>query len=263
MTLLAPLALTLSLMAPQQHALAVPAKRAQILLVGCYHFSNPGLDVVKAPLDDHLSPKRQAEIEQLDAKLATFKPTKVLVEERFGNLDTTKRFLAWTRGERKLTVNETEQIGFRVARAAGLNDVVPIDHKLDMDFDGFLKKAPPAVLAKFQAAIGQAQKMMEGLSQHTVAENLRMFNSPEADHLSNGLYLSMLPPTKDGDYPGVELVDSWWKRNLFWAANIAAVSTSPNDRLLVVCGASHASLLRSLLRDSLEFEVVDTAQYLP
>jgi len=262
MSLLATLALSMSLVNQQQPAFPPLPKRAQILLLGTYHFANPGRDVVKAPLDDHLAPKRQEQILAIVDKLAKFKPTKIAVEEPFGNPDTAKRYAAWLAGEMPLRVNETDQIGFRLAKATGAQ-IVPIDHKLDMDFDTFMKKAPATTMDKFQSAIGEAQKMMEGLSQHTVSENLRMFNTREADQATNGLYLSLLDARSGDTYPGVDLVGSWWRRNLYWTANLMTLATSPDERILVICGAGHASLLRSLLRDSRELEVVDTNTHLP
>ena len=57
---------------------------AQVLVVGVYHMSNPRLDAVNVTADDVLAPKRQREIEQLAARLAAFRPTKVAVEIPFG-----------------------------------------------------------------------------------------------------------------------------------------------------------------------------------
>ena len=37
----------------------------QIMVLGTYHFGNPGLDLVNTEADDVLLPKRQAELEKL------------------------------------------------------------------------------------------------------------------------------------------------------------------------------------------------------
>ena len=37
----------------------------QVMLLGTYHFANPGRDVIKQDIDDVLQPKRQAELEDL------------------------------------------------------------------------------------------------------------------------------------------------------------------------------------------------------
>lgn len=240
-----------------------PQKKPKLLIVGFYHFSNPGLDLVKAELDDHLAPKRQTEIEQLNAKLATFKPTKIAIEERFGTEDATSRFQNWISGKHTLAVNESEQVGFRVARTMGLKALYPIDSKLDMDFDSFMKLASKDVVSDVQKMVRSMEGVMSTLNEHTVSENLRMFNSKEADKLGNGLYLRLLRAVDKDKHPGADLVADWWKRNLIWIANLSTVATSSDDRVLVLCGSGHASLIRSLLRDSIDFEVVDTMRYLP
>src|SRR6478736_4388739 len=94
---------------------------AQVLVVGTYHMSNPRLDAVNVTADDVLAPKRQHEIEQLAAKLATFRPTKVAVEIPYGRDSVSnslyQRYLA---GTHALDRTEMQQLGFRIAKAAGL-----------------------------------------------------------------------------------------------------------------------------------------------
>ncbi|MES1147468.1 MAG: DUF5694 domain-containing protein [bacterium] len=236
-----------------------PEKKPKLLIVGFYHFSNPGLDLAKSDLDDHLSPKRQAEIEEVVAKLAEFKPTKVAVEVPSGNAKVNEDFAAWVGGKRSLSSSETEQVGFRLAQKSGLSGVEPVDHRMDMDFETFMKKADPKAVGELQTTIGEVQKFMAGFKDHKVSENLRALNTPEADRFSNGFYLRML---KAG-HAGADLVAPWWTRNLYWLSNISAVASKPEERIVVLCGSGHASLMRSLLRDSIDYQVVPANDYLP
>src|SRR2546422_5920781 len=57
----------------------VPA-RAEVLVLGVYHMSNPGHDIFNMQADDVLAPKRQAEITQVMAVLKKFQPTKISLE---------------------------------------------------------------------------------------------------------------------------------------------------------------------------------------
>jgi hypothetical protein len=52
----------------------------KVLLLGTYHFANPGRDVIKQDIDDVLVPKRQAELEDLASRLAVWKPDRMAVE---------------------------------------------------------------------------------------------------------------------------------------------------------------------------------------
>lgn len=79
--------------------------------------------------------------------------------------------------------------------------------------------------------------------------------------MGNGFYLRMMPAGSGSEKPGAKVAADWYARNLYWIANLGRVS-KPKDRILVICGSGHASLLRSILRDSLDFEVGDPMPYL-
>lgn len=52
---------------------------AHVLVLGTYHFANPGLDVVKVEVADVLSATRQAEIQAVVDALARFRDRKSVV----------------------------------------------------------------------------------------------------------------------------------------------------------------------------------------
>src|SRR6185503_18770752 len=111
-------------------AFAADATKTQVMLVGTYHFSNPGRDVNNVKAVDVLAAERQREIARLVASLAKFAPTKVAVEwpaqvvqERY------PKFLA---GQLPESSNEVVQLGFRLARERGLKSVYGLD--VDGDF---------------------------------------------------------------------------------------------------------------------------------
>lgn len=56
------------------------AGEVQVMLLGTYHFANPGKDVVKQDIDDVLQPKRQTELANVVARMALWKPDRVAVE---------------------------------------------------------------------------------------------------------------------------------------------------------------------------------------
>jgi hypothetical protein len=239
-----------------------PRQKPKLLIVGFYHFDNPGLDLAKADLDDHRSPKRQSEIEHLVGRLAGFKPTKVAVEYPVGDDRIQKRYEAWRTSGGELRASETEQVGFRLAKQSGHARVFPIDHKLDLDFGTFMQGADPDTLKAFQSTIADVQQFMGTFKERTVSENLRLMNSPTADRFTNGIYLRMARVGTDADQPGAELAADWWKRNLLWLGSLARVANNPEDRVILICGSGHASILRSILRDSIDFEVVDPMPFL-
>src|SRR5881397_955242 len=84
-----------------------PAPRAQVLVLGVYHMSNPGRDIVNMKVDDVLAAKRQAEIARLTEVLKRFGPTKIAVEDEVGSERYPKRYADYLAGKHELTSNES------------------------------------------------------------------------------------------------------------------------------------------------------------
>jgi hypothetical protein len=55
-------------------------KQSDLLLLGTFHFANPGLDIVKIKSVEILGTTSSAELETLTDKIARFRPTKIFVE---------------------------------------------------------------------------------------------------------------------------------------------------------------------------------------
>ena len=91
----------------------VAAEPVKVMVLGAYHFGNPGLDVSNARVDDVLAPKRQAEVRAAVDALAAFRPTRVAVEaladDRPGAAMPAYR--AYRAGEGRDVRNESNQIG--------------------------------------------------------------------------------------------------------------------------------------------------------
>src|SRR5919108_2938915 len=101
---------------------------AKIMLLGTFHFHDPGLDAHRPKFTlDVFSERRQREIADVVERLAAFAPTKVAVEPwREYQEDIDGYYQAYLRGEfeqvpdRWLTpANEIFQLGFRLAQRLG------------------------------------------------------------------------------------------------------------------------------------------------
>ena len=100
-------------------------KPADVLIVGTYHFSNPGKDQHNVVSDDVLLPERQKQLEAIDKALARFKPTRVAVEWPAALVD--ERYAKFLAGTLEPSRNEVVQLGFRAAKTAGLKRVNGIE----------------------------------------------------------------------------------------------------------------------------------------
>jgi hypothetical protein len=105
------------------------APRAQVLLLGTFHFRDANVDAYEPKhAVNIMSAIRQREVEDLVDRLARFAPTKVAVEaraERQPQLDSLYR--EYRAGKWELAENEIYQIGFRLAKRMGHARVYAVD----------------------------------------------------------------------------------------------------------------------------------------
>jgi hypothetical protein len=251
-----------------QEPAAPPAeKKVPVLVLGTYHFGNPNLDYVKTDVDDHLSEKRQQEIQKVVDLLAKFKPTKIALELPAGDDRLQSWYEAYLRGEHELRVNESEQIGFRLAKQLGHAKVYAVDHKLDMDVGAVVAAAQQGgdrkFLETFQNAMAMIQDVQKRQSTQTVRENLAEMNDPEFLQRGRDLYLQLSRVRGgEGGYIGADVLSDWDRRNFRIFANLAAIVDSPEDRILAIFGSSHAPNLRELVESSPDLELVEAVEYL-
>lgn len=240
---------------------------AQILVIGSYHMSNPGLDAVSVKADDVLSPKRQREIDELVTRLASFRPTKVAVEIPFGRDSMSNAlYRRYMQGTHTPDRTEMQQLGFRVAKTANLQRIYGVDYNLDVNLGGVMIWALTHGQAELASAaqslsatlLAEADSMMKHA---TVSEIISALNSARADSV-HGIYLAALRVGADTSYPGATVAARWYERNLKIASNILRVIDSPTDRVLVVIGAAHAPILRELLERVPGVNVVPAASVL-
>lgn len=67
---------------------------------------------------------------------------------------------------------------------------------------------------------------------------------------------------KNEEYPGVDLLADWYKRNLKIFTNITRITESKEDRILVIIGGGHVKLLQQFFEDSREYDLEPASRYL-
>ncbi|MDQ4123217.1 MAG: DUF5694 domain-containing protein [Acidobacteriota bacterium] len=249
-------------------------KSAKLMILGTYHMDNPRLDAKNLDADDVLLPKRQREITELIEKLARFNPTKIAVEAPYSEKvrwnDRYKKFLT---GEHKLTRNEIEQIGFQLARRLNHGAIYPIDYPMFMsglnyDEIEFPKPKPtPLTTNNGNTKKPEPPPLSEGdllLRRSSVTEFLLLMNNLEKarkDHGENYLQ-QLLPNDNPAIYESADRIANWYKRNLRMFANINRITDFPNDRILLIVGSGHLTILRDFALDSPQFCLVEAETYL-
>jgi hypothetical protein len=242
------------------------APKPKVMILGTFHFANPGLDYTKAERDSILSEKRQKEVRELLDKITAFKPTKIAIEAPLENTKINNDYQLFLQNKFELKADEIYQVAFRLAKELNHKQLYPIDFKKDMDFDAVLKSATAngqqKFLERFQQAMGFISKMQAEANKYSVLEQLRTMNNTAAQERLHSLYLLLAEAGKGSDYTGADVVAGWYERNLKIAMNVVRTAESPDDRILVLIGAGHVKLLREFLKESPSVEVIDAYNYL-
>lgn len=240
---------------------------AQVLVLGTYHFANPGLDVVKTEVADVLSPGKQGEIAEVVEALVRFRPTKIAVEaprEWAPRLDSAYR--AYRAGAYELPRNEREQLGFRLAARLDHPRVYPIDHPGEFPFGAVMEYArahDPAFAGYVQRTVAEiTAEENHRQREMSVGGNLRARNHPGTIARDHGLYLRFASVGAGDAYVGADLVSKWYERNIRIFGNLQQIA-EPGDRILVIFGSGHSAILRELVRFAPGMQLVEALDYLP
>ena len=249
-------------------ALPVQANAAEpvsVMIVGGFHMSNPGHDLHNVQADDMLAPTRQAEIVQVTEALAKFKPSLVAVEWPTDLVN--QRYDAYLKGTLAPSHNEVVQLGFRLARSAGLAQVEGIDVDGDFPYDAVASYAKAhgmdGLIASANADVEGMVKTQDAiLAKGSVGGVLRFLNDPAQIARGQDFYRMMLKVGGGTDQPGAELLTQWYRRNFLICANLVQ-RAKPGDHVVVFYGAGHAFLLRQCVSEMPGYRLVEANDYLP
>ena len=241
--------------------------RARVMILGTYHFANPGLDVVQVEVADILSPQKQTEVEGVVDALAAFRPTKIAVEvlaRSVRALDSL--YAAYRDGRHTLSRNEVQQLGFRLGDRFDLPRLHAIDHEGRFPFEAVMEYAQehdPEFVHWVQVTLEAIEEESNRRQiENTLAEILRQENDPARIAEGHGHYLVMSGVGAGDTYVGADLLAAWYERNIRTFADLRALA-EPGDRILVIFGGGHAAILREFVEGDPEMELVEANDYLP
>ncbi|NVO31484.1 DUF5694 domain-containing protein [Hymenobacter lapidiphilus] len=245
-------------------------KPAELLLIGTFHYDNPGLDLTKVTSVDVLAPKGQADLEMMATKIAAFGPKKVFVEWQQNDQATLDELYAhYRKGEyesyirskytdpRKLNLflkNEMFQLGFRTAKKANLPRVYGIDYQgTSFPFDSVQQAIRAAGQTAIQQRIDAALKKFgddfnRKASTMTLRELMLDANTPADLTANKGLYLDIFNRAGAVDnYAGPYLVSEWYRRNLYMYSVVQKLTEPADDKVMVLVGSGHAAIIRDFV----------------
>ena len=252
---------------------AEPQRPVQVMVLGSYHFGNPGRDKVNAHVDDVTTPQRQHELEALADAIAEFKPTRVMVEaQRPGPTYDVTDFATFTPSLLKTDRDERIQIGYRIAERAGLRSVQGIDEQPDKSEPDYFPIGRVEAYAKAHgqkayldaafATVQASARMFEAEQATTsIPRMLIRYNDPSTPMGGQDSYYSLLRLGDGNEQPGADLNAMWYLRNAKIFAKLINVA-KPGDRVLVVYGAGHGYWLRHFASTTPGYSSIDVRPYL-
>ena len=245
-----------------------PKEKAKILVVGTFHFDYPGLDVIKTDEKnkiDVLKEPKKTEITELINYIKKFKPTKIAIEART-EWNATEKFKNYKAGNSREKRDERYQIGFRIAQELNLDTIYSIDapsfddelakldtlyfKKLFKDYDFKSNDPLDEMYNKWSTYDDEIQ------AKTNLLKYFKYMNSREVHNITFGSYLI-------GDFKldkgrGADILSIWWyNRNLRIFRKLQEMTSNNKDRILVIFGNGHASILRQLLECSPEYEFIE------
>ncbi|MEO0425663.1 MAG: DUF5694 domain-containing protein [Pseudomonadota bacterium] len=238
--------------APEAPAAAAAAP-AEVMLIGLFHFANPGLDAVKSEVIDVKTPESQAYLEALTDRIAALEPTTVLLEYNPASQDEIQgEYARYLADDFELPHNEIYQLGFRIARKSDLGEVASCDERnVHWQAGPLMEKLEtlPARSQRVQALIKSIGEETTALHRSLpLAELLPIYNDPETDRVNKGFYLMTNDVGAGDGFEGADATASWWHRNFRMYANIQRHAV-PGARVVVIAGQGHTAILRDLLAD--------------
>lgn len=228
------------------------ARPAEVMLLGTFHFRNAHNHTMDVDPVDVMAPEHQAYLALLAQRLCEYRPTVVVVERdprQDGLLQ--QAFEAYRSGGAALDRNETEQLGFRIAKACGVDRVQGFNES-EVQWPGesivpFIRRADPALSDRLQAEIAAFETDDRAAHGHeTLRELLLRYNDPQQDRRNLDLYLLMNVAGAGRGFEGADANALWWQRNLRMYANLQRLAR-PGERLLVIAGQGHTAMLRGFL----------------
>lgn len=238
------------------------------LLVGSFHFGYPNLDGHKtdsSKMIDVLSSRRQQEIRQLVAVIASFKPTRIYIESRSQRY-TDSLYNAYREGKHTLRRDERDQVAFRLAKELNHPKVYAVDapgftnenYKKYSFIDSLWNNDIPVDSVRdklFNTRYRQFYDAGDSLElENTMLESFLLMSDPHVLRRGHGHYMTGGFNTTDNKGPD-RLAMWWYTRNLRIFNKILQTKPTSTDRIVVLFGNGHIPILKHCFESSPEFEL--------
>lgn len=252
-------------------------KKINVLLIGSFHFNNPGYDAAKVEERNILSTESQNELESIVQKIAhKYKPSKIFLEydkdsnnqyngyyhlykngQNFYNNDTIRKSSL----KRYFAENEIFQFGFRLAKAMNLQKIYGIDYEIEVRFDLLKSKMELNPQMKFVDYEKKTKllgsKINDCIQIEKLKEVFKCINNPDQYKFNKSFYIEFFNRMNSSkDFYGSTLAADWQKRNLIMFSEIQNKVEASDENIVILVGAGHAAMIEDYIKLDSRFNLV-------
>ncbi|MGG0670736.1 DUF5694 domain-containing protein [Lederbergia citrisecunda] len=240
--------------------------KPKIMILGTFHMGTTA-DMIEVEKDSMLSPQRQKEIVEVVNRLKDFKPTKIALEaEKKRNGTLNEEFTRYLKGDYQLQENEIDQIGYRLAKEMGHQEVYAVDwmeqgalQREISEVTEWAKEHQPKLYEELFKPLYQLEFTTAGKSINNL---LLYYNQPDVVDQLHRSYVNMARIKDTEQYVGMDWLIWWYQRNLILFSNLSDLATAPDERILFIVGGSHVNILKNFVKESGLFATVSVQSYL-
>ncbi|WP_061809145.1 DUF5694 domain-containing protein [Rossellomorea vietnamensis] len=241
-------------------------EKPKVMVLGTFHMRYTP-DLQRVELDDVLMNDRQEEIKQVVNSLKEFQPTKIALEvEKEKDESLNEEYQKYLNDHLSLEVDEIHQFGFRTASELGHERLYAIDWMEsvgNMGLGQVMEWAKEEQLEMYEYINETYRpKLHLNVDPPDIYEMVKKCNTELRIMLDHEMYMAVARIGKETNYVGIDWVRWWYQRNLIIYSNLAEITSSPDDRTLLIIGAGHVHLVTQFLEESGLVDVVSPNGYM-
>lgn len=249
-------------------------KQTEVLLLGVFHFEYYNTDSHKADSINHidiLASSRQKEILKIVNAISKFKPTIICLESNNDSLLNIE-YADYLNGKYKLSKDEIDQLGYRIAEKSGAKEVYGVDAQSwfrdnlqkDSTLEYFWDEhyyLDTVEIKSWSDKYTYWYNYVDSISAKlSIKSYLKLLNQPKVLDYNLGQYLVEM---KTSNHNGPDFVTlDWYNRNLRIFNTILKINPTESDRILVIFGSGHIPPLKHYFQSSPQFKVIPINKYL-
>jgi len=207
-------------------------------------------------------------------QLKRFQPTKVALEcPVYQAEELNKRYHQYRMRGFALTANERDQLGLRLAAELKHEQIYPVDWhdlsraigwELALSFareNNQLDMIGDMALSQQERQSHMEEETMQA-RRSSIRELLLRANDPENLRHNHRFNVNLVRVGAETLYVGADVILRWYERNMKIFVNLTRITTSPQDRILVIIGSGHIPLLTHFVESSGLYMLETISHYL-